>query len=283
MALVFPSNPAVGDTYQGWIWDGSKWTCGPHVLVVGSTRFNVATGMLEYWNGSAWVPITPKELVITTTIFGTESVGSNTYNPPPGLIYAQVEIMGAGGGGGSCSGEPGAVQAGGGGGSGAYCTTVLSAAQIGSSQPVIIGSGGGAQASGQATYFGSSSNPLLSAAPGGGGEGYDGIGLFGRPGIGGTGGSAVNPGVLLSGSGGTGGVTFQSRAGTWTAAGGLGGPGVLGAGSPPQVFAVGGGGNNGAIGTDGSGGGAAAGISSGPLAGGTGGNGYCFVTEFSLR
>src|SRR3954469_24648114 len=45
MALTFPSNPNVGDTYLSYIWDGTKWGVQAGVGgVAGVSRFNTRVG-----------------------------------------------------------------------------------------------------------------------------------------------------------------------------------------------------------------------------------------------
>lgn len=131
---------------------------------------------------------------------------SNTYTPSTGMLFAVVEMVGAGGGG---------VSQGAGASGGEYRMGIFSAAQVGGSQAVTIGAGGassntttnGASASGGGTTsFGS----LLTAVGGAGGR-YVGVpgGFFGT--TGGSGGSGT--GLSIPGNDGGGFSTSVSMTG----------------------------------------------------------------------
>ncbi len=113
--------------------------------------------------GAATVP-TFKTLSANMQIF----TANGTYTPTAGMVYCDVECLGAGGGAGGCSAVNFSVS--GGAGSGAYSRKCFSAATIGASQTIVIGTGGsggiGAAdgTDGGATTFGGT---LLTAAGGG--------------------------------------------------------------------------------------------------------------------
>src|SRR5215475_1424349 len=71
MALVFPSNPTVGQVYQQWTWDGAKWVCTSAPL-------------------QSRMPTVQRFLT-----------GTGTYTPPAGVAWIRVRMCAGGGGGGS--------------------------------------------------------------------------------------------------------------------------------------------------------------------------------------
>lgn len=244
----FPTNPAVGDTYCGWTWNGSQWIC------------------------------TQGQQVVIQTF-----LTSGTYQPSPGCVSLVVETIGAGGGGGgSWEAAAGQINAGAGGGSGGRSRKALPLAMVRGGVIVTIGSGGaGGQpgaangGDGGATQFGA-----LCVANGGAGGGTQSASVFapvpGRgalPGVGDVAfaGNSGQPGYwqvwatptnitapMPMGGSIAGGVQSEVVAPT-TAVNGV--PGYANTGA----------GGGGAVQNQDPGGGAA---------GGTGGSGICWVMEY---
>jgi hypothetical protein len=251
---VFPSNPAIGDRYMNWAWNGARWVCNPMAGVQ-----------------------------IIQTVF----TATGPYQPSPGLVSVQVECIGGGGGGGPASSDlantttSGWMMGGGGGSSGGYSKSTLASSLVLGGVNVTIGAGGApgqpgtAGGVGGATTFGA----LVTANGGlGGGSGNPGDEF-------GDGGPRTQPGtgqIASSGSaGGTGiGYYFDTVAVSGFAVGGQGGNSFLG-GANRNVLAPAGGGTGGEDGYQGSGGGgAASGLVTLPVPGGAGGAGLCIVTEY---
>jgi hypothetical protein len=248
-APPFPTNPAYGQTFGNWVWNGSRWVCTANPGI--RTQITV-------FNASA------------------------PYTPAPGLVTAVVECIGGGGAGGAIS--PVAnfatwVVSTGGGGSGGYSRVALPAALVLGGVSVTIGEGGsGENGGGLATSFGA-----LCVAPGGFGAGYAGgassyMDISG--GAGGAGGAIG--GVTFQGSAGTNGfVQILSAAQTIGCAGGQGGTVFGGSGTGvigPGEYAAG----QAAWANTGAGGGGAMVnqiVLPGLILGGAGGSGICIVTE----
>jgi hypothetical protein len=205
--------------------------------------------------------------VVNTQVF----TSSGTYTPSVGLLYAQVEVIGAGGGGGGASGGGGTSSAGAGGGGGGYARGIFDAATIGSSQTVTIGAPG---TGGTGNVIGNNGGTcsfgiLLSASGGLGGNGCGAVTQGGS--VGGLGGAGA--GGDIQGAGDTGGNGVVTSP-TDCASGGGGGT-TYGGGGLAQVDA------NGGNGQGYGGGGAGAGnhgVSN--RTGGTGASGVVIVTEY---
>lgn len=113
----FPTNPAIGQTFGSWAWNGANWVLSP----IGALVVNIQ-----------WIKV------------------SGLYQPSPGLQYAQVECIGGGGGGGVAQGNcvqaspstPGWVCGGGGGSGGTYVRSVFPASLLVGGVQVTIGAGG---------------------------------------------------------------------------------------------------------------------------------------------
>jgi hypothetical protein len=112
-----PVNPVIGQRFQKWTWDGSRWRCAGQGMQIIIQTFNL----------------------------------SGPYTPSPGLITTVVEAVGGGAGGGGALGAllgpppsgPEAWMVGGGGGSsGGYSRSALPAALVAGGVVVTIGQGG---------------------------------------------------------------------------------------------------------------------------------------------
>lgn len=203
---------------------------------------------------------------------------TGTYTPSAGMVYCDVELVGAGGGGGGATGGSGSSSAGGGGGAGAYTRKIFSASDIGASKSVTIGAGGTGATAGNNSggTGGTTSLGALLTGPGGVG--------------GGGGGSTATQAV--SGSGGQGGVPTLGEINTVGSSGfaGLtlgGANGALSGQGGSSMFGVGGypsGPSGAGISGLGRGSGGSGGASTGTSAiGGPGGPGYVVITEYCTQ
>lgn len=182
----------------------------------------------------------------TLSAFGSMAVQSyaanGTWTKPSGLLYAVVEVWGAGGsGGGSNTSANGCGGAGGG-----YSRKLIPAASLGVSETVTVGSGGAAIAANtnsNGNAGGTSSFGAHCSATGGGG------GVSGNGGGGGDSTPGSGSGGDLNVTGSAGYKRYQNVAGTDMS---TGGPAALGGGSAASYNAGsapgggGGGGNSGA-------------------------------------
>lgn len=260
----------------------------------GSAYFPGITGITTANTKYVTVDSTNGQLGATTSII-TRVIrqvftSSGTYTPTTGMLYADIEVVGAGGGGGGVPITAGNVAAaGGGGGAGGYARTIFDAATIGASKAITVGTGG----AGGATGTGST-----------GGDSY--VGLIGSPLIranGGTGGTSATSGTnqFIVANGGTGGTTagtvqfgytgavgktgiaFRSTATQNYGYGGYGGS-TYGTGADGGTFHTGV--NIGAVGANavayGNGGGGASSVTNTTSAytGGNGSSGIVIITEY---
>lgn len=185
-------------------------------------------------SGTWYADVTGVSPVVNIRAF--TAVGSSTYTPTAGLLYADVVCVGGGGGGGGASSSAGNAAAGGGGGAGGYARRILTAAQIGASKTVVVGAGGAAGTSGGGSGGTGGSSSLggtlcavsggqgglgaVGATAGDGGSGGDLVagdfGAPGAPGMVGLGGSST----LYGATGGTGGSSFFGGGGRGNTTGG---------------------------------------------------------------
>ncbi len=211
---------------------------------------------------------------------------NGTYTPTSGMLYAFVEVVGAGGGGGGAEAvNAGQQSVGGGGGGGAYACSMLSAAVVGASQAVTIGAqgtaGSGATmtngAAGGISSFGTLvvANGGLGAVTGAASANFTTVN-FGAGGVA-TAGDLRIPGE----SGGVGIQTFLTAGVNYVNIGGYGGgshysPGSAESRGPNTVGFIGsdyGGGGGGASN-------AAAASPQGAVDGGVGSSGLVIITEY---
>jgi len=210
-------------------------------------------------NGGAAGVVTVKSQVFTS---------SGTYTPSTGMLYAVVEVQGAGGGGG---GTAVSNSVGSGGGAGGYSRKTLSAATIGGSQSVTVGNGGAGCATSVTCTGGtggsSSFGALLSATGGAGGTANSPVPVAPATVAGGNPGTGSSGNVNVTGGPGGSGLWLSSGA----QKGGDGGTSYFGGGGVGGNTGAGGGGN--AYGSGGGGG-------SQTLNGGDGAGGIVIVREF---
>jgi hypothetical protein len=270
MALSFPSNPTIGQTYgpasnpNMWTWDGQKWVCTGSGGGGGSGE-EIGQGVIGM----------PSNSFLFTA--------SGTYTPSAGITSIMVELRGGGGMGGNANNAGAYVIGGGGGGSGAYSRAIFLPPAIGASQPVTIGAGDTTGSGGGTTSFGS----LLTAPGGFAGYNNDATTSFGAGGGGGVPGTGPSGALLLPGIAGLPGsnnpvMTAVSGVYTVVRPIAVGGEGGLNQQSPvatsPVAIA------EGAAGTMGAGGNGSAtageNVPGAVVAGGNGGSGWCLITEF---
>lgn len=253
---VFPSNPAIGDRFMNWAWNGARWVCNPMAGVQ-----------------------------IIQTVF----TASGPYQPAPGLVTVVVECIGPGGGGGPGQSDlvstatSGWMMAGGGGSSGGYSKSALAASLVLGGVQVTIGApgvGGLSATASPGTAGGAVTFGALVTANGGlgGGAGVPGY-QFGDAA------PRTQPGTGQIASTGNGGATgvgyyYDTAAIAGMAIGGHGGGGFFG-GADGNVSVTAGLGANGNDGWQGAGGGGgASGLVGVTANGGAGGAGLCIVTEY---
>jgi hypothetical protein len=207
-----------------------------------------------------------KNQVFTTT---------GTYTPTSGMIFCEIEVVGAGGGGGgAAAGSSTLANTAGGGGGGGYARGIFTAATIGASKAVTIGAGGTGGTAGAHNGVGggtTSVGSLISATGGAGGA----LGNAGLIGNGGAGGIGSNGDFQTNGMPGLDGALYNGGAGTFSAGGGGGGSSFFGGGSGygsgvgPAGASYGGGGGGGSSGQGGS-----------DAAGGNGFAGFVVIKEY---
>lgn len=200
---------------------------------------------------------------------------SGTYSVPSTLVYAKVEVVGAGGGGGGAGTASGA--AGGGGGAGGISIRYLSRSALGGAAATVAVTAGDAGAAGAAAAGngGNGGSSIFGAfASAAGGQGGTGSAVGDTTAAGGPGGGSSTGDQNFGGADG-GGSSGDATAGANWMTGGNGGSNMFGGG--------GGGGSNGVAGSVGrsAGGGGGGGSRVGTnRAGGAGAHGAVFVTEF---
>jgi hypothetical protein len=137
--IPFPRNPAVGDRWQNWVWNGSRWVCSPGGFV------------------------------LIRQVFLANAI----YQPSIGLISGRARTRGGGGGGGAAGPSPLAtyITGGGGGGSGSQSELVFPASLVLGGVTVNIGLGGAggliSPIAAQGSPGGTTSFGALCSAPGG--------------------------------------------------------------------------------------------------------------------
>jgi hypothetical protein len=198
--------------------------------------------------------------------------GSGTYTPSAGMSYCVMEVWGGGGGGGGVTSTAG--NSAGGGGAGGYSKKIVSAATVGLSQSVTIGAGGtaGANTGGTGGTGGTTGVGSILQATGGTGGAGDTTG-GGTCALGGDGGVGSSGNINATGAYG-----FNSDFNASTQQSGGGGNSSLGGGGRGKPYTANAAGANAAANSGSGGSGAAANGSAN--VGGTGGSGYCVITEY---
>ena len=197
----------------------------PGSPTAGQMRFNTDTGLVETWNGSAWVNMI-EQVLPEMNIVEFIAPGSHVFNVPTGIQAVEVLVVAGGGGGGGL---------GGGGGGGGVIHLPEYPVTPGGSVALTVGAGG-AGGPGNPSNAGDQGGPStfgsVTAVGGGGGAGHQ--TRAASSGGSGGGGSYAN----LTGAGGTvgqgfGGGSYPSYGPPHanSGGGGAGGPGGDGNGS----------------------------------------------------
>ena len=241
---------------------------GLWTITVANGATTIVSGNIAQASGAPFITSKLTQRVASVKAQSFTTAGSFTYTPDPRLLYASVEIVGAGGGGGG--GHITTGSGGAGGGSGGYSRKTIPAATIGASQAVTIGTGGAGGAPGSTgttgTDGGVTSLGSIMTASGGTGGGFGTTTNAATVGLGG-----ISSGGTVNTKGNSGGNGFGASAANTFCFGGAGGAsmfgGAGGGGSQSQAATVG---------TTGSGGGGGYGNTPGAK----GGDGVCIVTEY---
>ena len=247
------------------------------------TTYNgyVAT-FVEYgagtWRWISGLPVVPT----TTTLQVITATGANVWTKPAGLIYAVVEVQGAGAAGGG-AGATIATQAsaGSGGGAGGFSRKKILAAALGATETATVGAGGTGVSNGTGNTGGASSFGAHATANGGVGGIVVAAGTTQTGGSGGTGGTAASGDLNIQG--GAGHVCMRQGTGDATNEigwNGQGGDAVLGAGGKATATATTAAGSAGTLYGGGGAGAANAGAGQSNIAGAAGANGIILVWEF---
>jgi hypothetical protein len=239
--------------------------------VLGAPVFAIDGGdLLESVSGGSTAVVSVKRQTFTA---------SGTYTPCAGLLFSDLVCIGGGGGGGGGPAQSGTGPGvGGGGGAGSEGHKLVVAATIGVSQTVTIGNGGTAGTTGGANggTGGTTSIGSIITCPGGLGGVTD-NGSGDRIMLGGSGQAATSGDY--NGTGAQGGTGFIPGNGAGFS--GAGGSTSLGGGGAALTNNNDFTGNSGVANTGGGGGGAA--DLSSPRAGGAGGKGIVFITEYCSK
>lgn len=217
-----------------------------------------------------------RNLVIRVQAF----TGSGTYTPHAKMIYAIAKGVGGGGGGASLVSAAATGYFSGGGGGGGYSEKIVSAADIGASKAVTIGAGGAGSTAGSlatATAGGDTSLGVLLVAKGGsGGATIPGAGNYGVGGAGGIAGTGDTtfPGQKGGPAAQFGIASFVGSGGGWGGASQIGAQVYTPIATAASVTGTSGGANAG------NGGGSGYCLNGSDAAGGVGGSGYLWITEF---
>lgn len=210
---------------------------------------------------------------LTLSVTGQVFLGSGTYTPTTGTIFAIAECRGNGGGGGGAVGVAAQTFAGGGGGQGSYARVYIASPSV---QAVTVGATGTGGASGANNGVGGGDVSLgsLCVGKGGGGGLYGAAAQLGRPGAGGVEGTGD---LKIAGQPGTVGFYAATNLVLGISGSGGGDGGAVGAFAAAAATA----GNAGTKGGGGSGG--HTNNTGSTSAGGDGGTGWVVVTDFKLN
>lgn len=187
----------------------------PSAPYAGQVIFNLGTGAMEFYNGTAWVSFSVAQPVTQTFTAG------GTWVKPAGAKWVEVEVIGGGGaGGGGKTSVAGSHSKGGGGGAGGWSFKRFDATALASSITVTVGAGGAATAgadgpSGTASSF-AHTTPVAASGGGGGASSNTTTAAFAI--AGGAGGGASGGDMSVTGGGG--GIGFGSGALCGSGAGG---------------------------------------------------------------
>lgn len=232
---------------------GIVWSDATKLNVLGGT----STAGLALLSGNgitpSWSTFPPITKVTRTVI-----TSPGTYTRPVGLVFADVQVVGAGaGGGGSAASTTYATGAAAGGAAGGYARGIFTAAQIGASQAATIGAAGTAGAAGANTGGDGGTTSLGALISATGGKGGQGASTTLRVGLiaGDVGGIGSGGDFQTHGEPGGSGISNGDSGGSANL-GGAGGNSFFGGGADPQnngtgagiaAFSYGGGGSGGVV------------------------------------
>lgn len=242
-----------------------------------TTNVATNTAAIAALNAATYVnSLNAKTGALTLSVVPRVFTASGTYTPTSGMVYCIIECVGGGGSGGSVAFVASNFTTGSGGGGGAYSRKIATAATVGTSQVVTVGAGGTAPASGQnnGNAGAQSSVGTLCTAPGGAGGPYAKAAV--QVSGGGAGGAAGTGDISIPGGDGGGGLGSTSANGLFS---GFGGSSIFANSKGVPATS-----SNGATGNHYGGGGSGAQDASGTtnFAGGAGGAGVVFITEYVL-
>lgn len=162
-------SPAVAQNTKYTVASGGilPTTSRPTSPYAGMTIYNLSSGVMEYWGGPSWIPLSggPATIIIQTV------AGNGTWTKPANAKFVHVRLWGGGGAGGGTTGAAAPAQGeGGGGGGGGYTEKMYAASDLNATEPFTIGAGGVGVALGVGGNGGNSTFKGLTAGGGGGGQ-----------------------------------------------------------------------------------------------------------------
>jgi hypothetical protein len=275
----------IANTLTAWIDAAIGSTQGDILYRNASDWVVLAPGTSGYFLQTQGAAANPQWAAISSghtyeTVVQVFTAGTSTYTPTTGMVTCTVELQAGGAGGGGAQASSGNSGCGGGGGGGAYCRKNYTAAQIGASATVVVGASANGGSAGNnngtdgnaSTFTPAGAGAILTANGGTHGNGMSQTALSNSV-AGGSGGSATDGDLNISGGNGQGGVVVSGSAGV-CAGGGGGGSFMAPAQNARLTGSESDGGNN--YGGGGTGGIANSGSST---AGAPGAPGFCIVTE----
>lgn len=233
----------------------------------GMTIFNTVSGIMEYYTGIAWAPLSAgSAVVLIQTVAGTAN-----WTKPANAKSVHVRLWGGGGAGGGTTGGSGQAEGGGGGGGG-YTEKMYAASDLNATESFTVGAGGTGVALGNGNAGGASTFKGLTANGGGGGGSIIASPTIAR-GLRGAGGTATGGDLNCAGDDGGNGFAINGNA----AFTGFGGASPSGGGITQQTdFAQ----SNGTAGSSPGGGGTGSFSGGSGFAGGAGAAGKILITTY---
>lgn len=228
------------------------------------------------WSTAGSTPVNKVNMQVFT------STGASTYTPTSGTQYADIIVQGAGGAGAATTGGSG-ISSGGGGGAGGFARRVFTIAQIGASATVTIGTGGVSGSDGGNTSIALTGSGTITMTGSGGGHAAPVANTNSTGsqvvGSGGTGGSATNGTINITGASGNYGFGIIVTGSNFIIVGSAGAASLFGGGAP-SIAGTSGSGGAGAIASNYGAGGGGSIATTTNQAGGTGANGVCIIIEY---
>ena len=137
----------------------------PTAVYPGITIYNLTSGVMEYHNGTTWLPLSggsPSRMIQAVS-------GAGTWTKPANAKFVKVQIWGAGGASGGCAAGTGFAEGAGGGGGG-YVEKMYDAASLNATEAFTVGAGGTAVSGAAGGTGGSTTFKALTANGGVGGS-----------------------------------------------------------------------------------------------------------------